>query len=235
MSFKAFLIPTILQFIAWLFFYLIVGGENWYKNNFQQIAFAAVVSLMTYLVGTITLFFRPVVIKVKQHNIMESGLKETLIDIQRDKCKTLQNQRTISLQIIIERRGSIWWRVFNYLLKSHSVRLKVSLKPPKLALIQEAFLSNLETNETQGFDILLNPYFHELFQSNSDYNIEETHRYYVSYQSDFHEVTNAHYMIDPLIQIEPNTDLKWKWIKASCLQWLLKRGIESHKLRISKR
>ncbi|MDR4927235.1 hypothetical protein [Peribacillus simplex] len=235
MSFKVFLLPTLIQFIAWLLFYLMVGGEDWYKNNLPQIIFAALVSFLTYIVGTITLFFRPVFIKVKQHNIMENSIKETVIDIQRDKCKTLQNQRTISLQIIVERRGSIWWRIFNHLLKSHSVRLKISLRPPKLALIQEEFLFNIKTNESQGFDIILNSYFHELFRSNSDYSIEETHRYYVSYQYDFHVVNNAQYIIDPLIELEPVIHSKLNSFKGCCLRWLLKREIESHKLRISRR
>lgn len=235
MNFKTFLIPTFIQFVAWLIFYYSFGDEAWYKNNFQQILFAACVSFLGYILGTITLFFRPVFVKVYQSNIMGSGMQETSIDIQREKCKTLQNQRTISLNIKIQRRGSLWWRIFNFLLKDHTVKLKVSLKPPKLALIQEIFLSNIQTNDTQGFDIILNPYFNELFQGNSDYSIEEEHRYYVSYQNDFHEVTNSNFIIDPVIHVETINQIKLPNIRVYCLKWLLKREIESHKLRITKR
>jgi hypothetical protein len=233
MKFRAFLIPTLIQLIAWLLFYLISGEEKWYKNNLPQISFAALVAFLTYLAGTITLFFRPIFLNVKQNNIMKT--KETVLDIQRGKCKSLQNQMTISLQLVIERKGSIWWKGFNRFLKSNTIRLRISLKPPKLALIQETFLSNLETNEFQGFDIELNPLFNELFQTNSDYSIEETYRYYISYQNDFHEVTNAQYVIDPLIQIEPNNYSKFTKIQTYILEWLLKREIDPHILRISKR
>jgi hypothetical protein len=234
MNFKTFLIPTLIQFVAWMIFYYSFGDQAWYKNNIQQVLFAACISLIGYIIGTITLFFRPVFIKVQQSNIMGDS-KETSIDIQKEKCKTLQNQRTISLNIQIDRRGSIWWRIFNILLKNTTVKLKVSLKPPKLAVIQESFLQNVETNETQGFNIILNPYLNELFEGNSNYGIDEKHRYYISYQKDFHEVTNSSYIIDPLILVETVNQSKLKWIKVSCLKWLLKRDIESHKIKIIKR
>lgn len=231
-------LSSFIQLIVWLSFYIVIGGDMWHQNKLKEIIFAFIVFSLSSIFGLITFFFRPITISVLQSNISHPDMKETLIDIQSNVLKTLQNQRTISFIISIERRGSIWWRLLNLMLKSQEITLSFSTRPEKLGLSQSSLTNpNIIVNENLGFDLILNEYFLALFKGNGTYPIDEKHEYYITIHPDFELPENATYVIDPIIHCKHKHEVKYfkKWFTSVSKLLVKVDKIEIHKIRVSKR
>ncbi|GGB53090.1 hypothetical protein [Fictibacillus barbaricus] len=237
MKLSTFISTTVAQLIAWLLFYSFIGGSTWHQNKLKEIIFVFVVFILTSIWGTFTYFFRPLTITLTQRNVSHPDLKNTVIDIQGEKLVTKQNQRTISYSIKIERRGSIWWRLFKKLLKFNDLVIQFSSSPYKMGLVQDTYTNhNIVPNQDQGFNYGLNEYFHELFKGSGNYTIFEKHHYFITAHPDFNYPPNATYIIEPTLTFISHNRSAVELIAATLSKSLIKiTELEKHEITVVKR
>lgn len=235
MQSKSLLITTLIQVVAWVLVHAIFKNEKWYEFKLQDVITILLIAALTFLVGAFTIFYRPLFLKVSQNNSIGEQEDKTIIDIQNNRCRVLQNQRTICLNVSLERRTSFWWLILKRIIANYEVYLNVRLNRPSLAIKEDKLYTAITPNTSQGFNLDLKQHIQDVYLGNSQYEIQEQYKYFIIYDGTMHNVMDSQYYIDPILTVNPINPKWYSKIITILFNWILRNEIQNHCVKIYKR
>lgn len=190
------------QFIALYFIFRFWSDSTWYQNKEKEILFVVVTYLFSLMLGWFTWILRPIKIEVKQTNQLGSGIDQTLIVQVNGESKTDQNLKTVKLELVINRKISIWWWLLMLRLKKQDVQLVVAPVPHGMLLqAHDRFQISEVTSTENGFNIDLSDFLIQLRNQIGKLSIEKTYLYSVTEHEDITIPSNMSSVVQPMLTV----------------------------------
>lgn len=194
---------TIQFLVLYFVFRLFWSDSSWYQDKEKEILFLVATYLVYLLVSWFSWLRRPLLIEINQSNNLGAGITQTIIVQIDGEVKTDQSQRTVSMEVKISRRSSIWWFLLKILIKNKPLKLIIEPLIKEITLQSHDVFSMEELRSTKtGFEIDVSELIKVLDKQHGELCVIKTYLYIIPEHQDIIMPANLTTVIQPRFTLE---------------------------------
>lgn len=178
-AFRTYFLIQTFQFIVLVLSFYFFTDSEFVEKRMQSYLFIFFAYLIFLFIAYIPFFVRPIKLSISQHSHLGKDLDTSVIVVRDKKVITPEDHRTVYLSVTIERKKSIWTKLFMNLINKNELYLRVLPLPQELIINPSDLYISQELSRFQkgAFQIKLNDFFKHFDDVKDEFNISKSYSY----------------------------------------------------------